>query len=143
MRMALDEALVAIGAGEVPVGCVIVQNDLVIACAHNQRESKHDPTAHAEIIALREAGNKSGGWRLDGATVYVTLEPCPMCAAAILMARVARIVYAVDDPRLGAFGSMLDLPHELAHVAKPRITRGVLQDEAAKLLTDFFRQRRM
>jgi len=143
MRAALAEARVALAAGEVPVGAVIVsaQGD-VLARAHNLRETRTDPTAHAEILALREAGRQVGNWRLTGATLYVTLEPCPMCAAAIALARVQRVVFAAQDPRLGAAGSRLQMFAELAGEWPVDVIGGVLEEEASTLLKDFFAGRR-
>ena len=143
MEAALAEARVALAAGEVPVGAVIVsaQGEL-LASTHNLRETQSDPTAHAEILALREAGRRVGNWRLSGATLYVTLEPCPMCAAAIAMARVERVVFAAQDPRLGAAGSRLQLFAELAGEWPVDVIGGVLEEEASTLLKDFFAGRR-
>jgi tRNA(adenine34) deaminase len=143
MQAALDEARAALAAGEVPVGAVIVSpQGEVLARAHNLRETDQDPTAHAEILALREAGRRLGNWRLSGATLYVTLEPCPMCAAAIAMARVERVVFAAQDPRLGAAGSRLQLFAELAGEWPVDVIGGVLEEEASTLLKDFFAGRR-
>ena len=143
MRAALAEARAALDAGEVPVGAVIVSADgEVLAKAHNLREAGSDPTAHAEILALREAGRRIGNWRLSGTTLYVTLEPCPMCAAAIVLARVQRVVFAAQDPRLGAAGSRLQVFAELAGEWPVDVIGGVLEEESATLLKDFFAGRR-
>jgi len=143
MRMALDLAARAGDAGEVPVGAVVVNGTEVIAEGANAREVTRDPTAHAEMIALREAARVSGSWRLLGTTVYVTLEPCPMCAGALVAARVSRVVFAAPDPKAGACGSLYNLcsdprlNHELA------VTRGVLRQEASALLSAWFAARRV
>ena len=142
MRRALEEAAQAAEEGEVPVGAVVARGEEVIATAHNQREATGDPTAHAELLALRRAAEKLGSWRLTNCTLYTTLEPCPMCAGALHAARISRLVYAAPDPKAGAVGTLYDLP------ADPRLnhtypyTPGVLQDEAATLLRVFFKQRR-
>ncbi|MCA1730519.1 MAG: tRNA adenosine(34) deaminase TadA [Actinobacteria bacterium] len=142
MRRALEEAAQAAEEGEVPVGAVVARGEEVIATAHNQREATGDPTAHAELLALRRAAEKLGRWRLTGCTLYATLEPCPMCAGALHAARISRLVYAAPDPKAGAAGTLYNLP------ADPRLnhtypyTSGVLQDEAATLLRVFFKQRR-
>ncbi len=143
MHAALVEARAALAAGEVPVGAVIVSSQgEVLASTHNLRETDRDPTAHAEILALREAGRRLGNWRLSGATLYVTLEPCPMCAAAIVLARLERVVFAAQDPRLGAAGSRLQIFAELARDWPVDVIGGVLEEEASTLLKDFFAGRR-
>ncbi|WP_442482839.1 tRNA adenosine(34) deaminase TadA [Aeoliella sp. SH292] len=142
MRGALREAELAATEGEVPVGAVVVHDGSIIAAAHNQRETLHDPTAHAEMIALTQAAAALGSWRLSGCTLYVTLEPCPMCAGAIVNARVPRVVYGATDPKAGAVESLYTL------LADPRlnhasaVTRGVLEQECGDLLRHFFRARR-
>lgn len=143
MQLALAEARAALRVGEVPVGAVVVSaQGEVLARAYNLRETETDPTAHAEILAMREAGRRLGNWRLSGATLYVTLEPCPMCAAAIVLARVQRVVFAAQDPRLGAAGSRLQLFAELAGDWPVDVIGGVLEEEASTLLKDFFAGRR-
>jgi len=143
MRRALDEAHKALEHDDVPIGCLVVAGGEVVGAAHNERELRRDPTAHAEILALRAAAESLGNWRLQGATVYVTLEPCPMCAGAIVLARVARLVYGPPDPRAGAAYSLYNI------VADPRlnhsadITAGVLGEESAALLRRFFDGRRV
>lgn len=142
MRRALEQAERAAASDEVPVGAVVVVNGAVIAEAHNQPRSRNDPTAHAEILALREAGERLGHWWLNGATVYVTLEPCAMCAGAMVLARVDRLVYAAPDPKAGMAGSLACIPQDDRlnhHVA---ITAGVLADEAGAMLRAFFQARR-
>jgi len=143
MTLALAEADRAPEHGDVPVGCVVVAADgAELARDHNRREELGDPTAHAEIVALRAASKKIGQWRLEGTIVYVTLEPCPMCAGALLAARVARVVYGAADPKAGACGSVIDLFAEpqLNHHATVRA--GVLADESRRLLSSFFVERR-
>ncbi len=143
MQLALAEARAALRVGEVPVGAVVVSaQGEVLARAYNLRETETDPTAHAEILAMREAGRRLGNWRLSGTTLYVTLEPCPMCAAAIVLARVQRVVFAAQDPRLGAAGSRLQLFAELAGDWPVDVIGGVLEEEASALLKDFFAGRR-
>ncbi len=143
MRSALTQAQAALREGEVPVGAVIVAPDgEVLAAAHNLRESHHDPTAHAEILALRAAGAKLGNWRLEGTTLYVTLEPCPMCAGAIAQARVARVVFGAQDPRLGAAGSRMHVFEELRREADVDVIGGVMEEESSALLRSFFSTRR-
>ncbi|MHC4592673.1 MAG: tRNA adenosine(34) deaminase TadA [Planctomycetota bacterium] len=142
MRQALDEARAAIPKGEVPVGCVVVHEGEVIASAHNLRESLSDPTAHAEMLAVREAAESLGQWRLDGMTVYCTVEPCCMCAGALVNARVARLVYGVADPKSGACGTIFDVPREPRLNHRLEVRGGVLADEALELLQQFFAQHR-
>jgi tRNA(adenine34) deaminase len=142
MRLALEEARGAAAAGDVPVGAVVVRDGALVARARNRREADGDPTAHAEVVALREAARALGRWYLDGATVYVTLEPCPMCAGALVLARVARLVFGPPDPRAGAAGTLYNIvqDHRLNH--RLAVTPGVLADESAELLRAFFRARR-
>lgn len=142
MRRALDQARAAARADEVPVGAVLVVAGDVVAEAHNRPRADRDPTAHAEVLALRAAADRLGHWWLDGATLYVTLEPCAMCAGAIVLARIERLVYAAPDPKAGMAGSLACLPQDPRlnhHVA---ITAGVLAEEAGALLREFFRARR-
>ncbi len=142
MRMALEEARAAAGKDEVPVGCVVVREDEVIGRGHNLRESAADPTAHAEIVALRRAAEALGRWHLDGATLYCTVEPCCMCAGALVNARVARLVYGVADPKSGACGSIFDVPREPRLNHRLEVRAGVLEQEALALLRRFFASRR-
>jgi tRNA(adenine34) deaminase len=143
MALALEEAAQAPHHGDVPVGAVVLDGDAVVARRHNERERTGDPTAHAELLALRDAAAARGGWRLDGTTLVVTLEPCPMCAGALVAARVSRLVFGAADPKAGACGSLYNicadprLNHEVA------LTPGVRADEAAALLRSFFGTRRM
>jgi len=138
MREAIAEAEKAADLGEVPVGAVIVRNGAVIARGHNLAETGKDPTLHAEMNAIREAAEVLGGWRLPGCTMYVTLEPCAMCAGALIWARMERLVIGTMDPKAGACGSLMDIVEDdrLNHVVS--VTRGVLQDECAALLKQFF-----
>lgn len=142
MREALAEAAKAAAAGEVPVGAVLVQDGLIIGRGHNRREKEADPTAHAEIVALRAGARTRRHWRLHGATLYVTLEPCPMCAGALVNARVDRLVYGADDPKAGAAGTVMQVARNEALNHRVEITGGILAAESAALLRDFFRQRR-
>lgn len=137
MRFALEEARAAAAQGEVPVGCVIVQNGQIIARAHNRREMDSDATAHAETIAIREACRKTGSWRLGGCTLYVTLEPCLMCAGAIYNARVGSVVYGLRDSAAGAMGGVLNVFQENFSFS-PKIYGGVLAEDSARLLQVFF-----
>lgn len=142
MRLALAEARLAAEASETPVGAVLLRGDEVICRAHNRRESLADPTAHAELLCLREGAKRLGDWRLRDCTLVVTLEPCPMCAGAILMSQLGRCVFGAYDPRQGCCGSVYDLPADPALGGRTRWTGGVLADECAALLGDFFRERR-
>jgi tRNA(adenine34) deaminase len=142
MRLALREAERALERDDVPVGCVIAHEGEVIGAAPNERELRGDPTAHAEILALREASGALGTWRLSGAAMYVTLEPCPMCAGAIVLARVPRVVYGADDPKAGAAGSVLDVLGEPRLNHRPEVAGGLLAEESAELLRAFFAPRR-
>jgi tRNA(adenine34) deaminase len=143
MRLAMEEARIAEQHGDVPIGAVVVAGGEVVGRGRNERELTGDPTAHAEVIALREAAQAIGdGWRVSGATLYVTLEPCTMCAGAIVLSRVPRVVFGAYDPKAGACGSVLsvlDRP-ELNH--RPQVIGGVLEPECAELLRAFFRARR-
>ena len=142
MRIALEEARAAAEAGEVPVGAVIVKDGHLLARAHNRREADHDPTAHAELLCLRKAAQELNDWRLRGCTLYVTLEPCPMCAGAMVMSQLTECVFGAADTRQGCCGSVYDLPGDAALQGVTRWRAGVLQDECAALLRDFFSARR-
>ncbi|HEX2050397.1 MAG TPA: tRNA adenosine(34) deaminase TadA [Actinomycetota bacterium] len=142
MRAALDEARRAAAHDDVPVGAVVVRAGAVVAAAHNERELRRDPTAHAEILALRAAAEAAGTWRLDDATLYVTLEPCTMCAGAVVAARVARLVYGPQDPRAGAALSLYNVPQDPRLNHHVEVVAGVLADDSAALLHDFFSARR-
>jgi len=142
MRLALREAERAMEHDDVPIGCVIVQEGEVLAAAGNERELRGDPTAHAEVLAMREAGRALGSWRLDGCALYVTLEPCAMCAGAIVLGRVPRVVYGAVDPKAGAAGSVLDVLGEPRLNHRPDVAGGLLEGESAELLRRFFAVRR-
>ena len=142
MREAMLEAQLAMAEGEMPVGCVIAKDGEIIARGHNLREATNDPTAHAEIVAIRRAAEALGSWRLEGTTMAVTLEPCPMCAGAISQARISRLVYGAADPVYGCTGSVYRIPEDPAFNHFCRCDGGVLADECAGLMQDFFRKRR-
>ena len=142
MRLALEEAEAAAAEGEVPIGAVVVCDGQVVARAHNRREGDADPSAHAEFLAMVEAARALGRWRLTGCTVYVTLEPCLMCAGLMVNARVDRCVYGAADPKGGAVGTLFDVSHDERLNHEFEVTSGVLADEAAGLLREFFRARR-
>jgi tRNA(adenine34) deaminase len=142
MGLALREAERAAAHDDVPIGAVVVRDGDVIGAAGNERELRRDPTAHAEVLALQQAADRLGGWRIPDATIYVTLEPCPMCAGAIVMARVPRVVYGAADPKAGAAGSVLDVLGEPALNHNPEVTAGVRAEECGRLLDSFFAARR-
>jgi tRNA(adenine34) deaminase len=142
MRLAIEQAVLALAHHDVPVGAVVVRDGEVIAARHNERQLHGDPTAHAEVLALRDASAAIGHWRLDDCTLVVTLEPCPMCAGAIVNGRLGRLVYGAADPKAGAAGSRFDLVDSpLLNHRVPRTT-GVLADECGRLLVEFFAARR-
>lgn len=138
MRMALREAERAMEAGEVPVGCVIVHENHIIARGHNQREMLQDPTAHAEIIAITAAANHLGSWRLENTRMYVTLEPCPMCSGAIILARIAEVYFGASDPKAGCCGTLMNLLADRRFNHQPVVTGGVLAEECRGILSGFF-----
>src|SRR5579864_5930420 len=142
MQRALELATIAEERGDVPGGAVLVIDGQIASVGFNQKEANHDPTAHAEIVALRQAAARRGGWRLNGATLYVTKEPCVMCAAACVAARIERIVYACDDPKGGGAGSVYDITNDPRLNHRVAVTKGVREAEAAELLRSFFRERR-
>ena len=142
MRLALREAERASEHEDVPIGAVIVRDGEVAAAAHNERELRADPTAHAEILALRAAAAEIGSWRVLDSVLYVTLEPCAMCAGAIVLARVPRVVYGAADPKAGAVGSVFDILREPRLNHRPEIQGGILAEESAALLRNFFAERR-
>ena len=142
MRLALREAERALEHDDVPIGCVIAHEGEVLAAAGNERELRGDPTAHAEVLALREAGRALGGWRLDGCALYVTLEPCAMCAGAIVLGRVPRVVFGTVDPKAGAVGSVFDVLGEPKLNHRPEVAGGLLAGESTELLRRFFAVRR-
>ena len=142
MRLALEEAARSLAHNDVPIGAVLVKDDEVLSAAHNERELRNDPTAHAEVLALRAASEELGTWRLTNTTLYVTLEPCPMCAGALVLARIDRLVYGPQDPKAGAALSLYNIPQDprLNHTLS--ITPHVLREESAALLSDFFATKR-
>jgi tRNA(adenine34) deaminase len=142
MRLALREAEAALAHDDVPIGAVVVREGEVIGAGHNERELRQDPTAHAEVLALREASRALGTWRVLDAVLYVTLEPCAMCAGAIVLARVPRVVFGTRDPKAGAAGSVLDVLAEPRLNHRPVVDGGLLADECAALLVGFFGSRR-
>lgn len=142
MDGALADAREALGHGDVPIGCVVARDGEVVARAHNARERDSDPTAHAEILALREAARVAGTWRLDDHVVYVTLEPCAMCAGAMVLARVARLVYGAPDPKAGAVRSVFNVVDDARLNHRIAVETGVREQECAALLREFFANRR-
>lgn len=142
MRLAIDEALKAKDKLEVPIGAVIVQNDEVVASAYNLRETEQRSVAHAELLAIDDACKKLGTWRLEDATLYVTLEPCPMCAGAIVLSRVKRVVFGAYDPKGGCAGTLLNLLEFEKFNHQAQVVGGVLEEECGSLLTTFFRELR-
>jgi tRNA(adenine34) deaminase len=142
MQQALLQAQIAKIKDEVPIGAVIVNADGIVAAAHNVRESEHNPVGHAELIAIQRASQALGRWRLNDCTLYVTLEPCTMCAGAIVLARLARVVYAAHDPKAGAVGSLFNILEDTRLNHQPQLEAGVLEAEAAEMLRQFFREKR-
>jgi tRNA(adenine34) deaminase len=142
MALALERAREAEGHGDVPIGAVVARGAQVLAAAGNERELRRDPTAHAEILAIRAAAEALGGWRLPDTTLYVTLEPCAMCAGAVVLARIPQVVYGAADPKAGAAGSVLDILAEPALNHRPQVTGGVSESDCAALMQDFFAARR-
>ena len=142
MRLALDQARQAAAVGEVPVGAVVYRGESVLSQAHNLREKLADPTAHAEILALREAAQALGSWRLEACSIAVTLEPCPMCAGALVNARVQRLIYAADDPKMGCVRTLHELCTDPRFNHRLTVTGGVMADESSRLLKAFFQSRR-
>ncbi len=142
MKLAMDVAAVAEENGDVPIGAVIVYKNQIIAKAYNQREQLKDPTAHAEIIALTQAAAAKESWRLDGCTMYVTLEPCPMCAGALVLSRMDRLIYGCDDPKAGACKSLYNIVQDERLNHRLEVTSGVLQEQCRQQLQEFFSRRR-
>ena len=142
MRLAIEEAKKAQTVGEVPIGAVIVKDGEIIASGYNRRETSNDPTNHAEIVAIRRASQVLGGWRLIGCTLVVTLEPCPMCAGAIVQSRIERVVYGTDDPKAGCAGTLMNLLNEPRFNHQVDVVSGVLSSECSALLSHFFRELR-
>ena len=143
MKIAIDQAAIAEENGDVPIGCIIVYENQIIAKAYNQRQQLNDPTAHAEIIALTQAAEFIGNWRLHGCCIYVTLEPCPMCAGALVLARLDRLVYGCDDPKTGAVKSLYNITTDERLNHRLEVTTGVLADECSAQLNGFFQKRRV
>lgn len=142
MRMAIEEAIKAEDIGEVPIGAIIVHESNVIASGYNVRESKQRTLSHAELIAIDEANEKIGSWRLEDCTLYVTLEPCPMCAGAIVQSRIKRVVYGASDQKAGCAGTLMNLLNDKRFNHQVEVTKGVLEKECSELLTNFFRKLR-
>jgi tRNA(adenine34) deaminase len=142
MRLAIREAELALAHDDVPVGAVVVAGDELLGAGRNERERRQDPTAHAEVLALRAAATRLGSWRILGATLYVTLEPCAMCAGAIVLSRIPRVVYGAPDPKAGAAGSVLNVLDEPRLNWRPEVAGGLLAEECAALLAGFFGSRR-
>jgi tRNA(adenine34) deaminase len=142
MRLAIEQAHIASENGDVPIGAVVIHKGRIIGKAYNQREQLNDPTAHAEIIALTQAAAAMESWRLNDCTIYVTLEPCPMCAGALVLARIDRLVYGCDDPKTGACRSLYNIVQDERLNHRLDVTSGVLEEECGRLLQDFFRFRR-
>lgn len=138
MALALEQARAAAEIGEVPIGAVVVCDGAVVSRAHNLREIDNDPTAHAELLAIRDASQRLGRWRLSDCTVYVTLEPCPMCAGVMHQARIERLVYGATDPKAGAVGTLYDLSNDERLNHRFEVTAGILAEESAQLLKEFF-----
>lgn len=139
MRIALEQAQRAFDAGEVPVGCVIVHNGAIIGKAHNQRETLQDPTAHAEVLAITQAAQALGTWRLEDTHLFVTLEPCPMCAGAIILSRIAKVTFGAMDPKAGVCGSLMNLVEDSRFNHQVALVNGVLEQECGGILSAFFR----
>jgi len=142
MHAAIEAAKVAEENGDVPIGAVIVHNNRIIGKAYNQREQLQDPTAHAEIIALTQAAAAIGSWRLEGCRMYVTLEPCPMCAGALVLSRMDRLIFGCNDPKTGACKSLYNIVQDERLNHRLEVTSGVLREECSRLLQDFFQKRR-
>lgn len=139
MQSAIQEARRALAIQEVPIGCVIVHEDRIIGRGYNQREHLQDPTAHAEMIAITAAANHLGSWRLEGARLYVTLEPCPMCAGAIILSRIEAVYFGAYDPKAGCCGSLMNLPEDNRFNHRPSVTGGLLGEECGAMLSAFFK----
>lgn len=142
MRLALEQAKIAYDLGEVPIGAVVIYNNQVLALAHNEKEQRQDPTAHAEILAVQRATEKLGAWRLSDATLYVTLEPCPMCAGALVQARLKTLVYGAADLKGGAAGSVMNVLDVNRWNHRVEVIVGVMEEECSIILKDFFSKRR-
>jgi tRNA(adenine34) deaminase len=142
MRLALQTARLAPACGEVPIAAVLIQDDQILAQVHNFREVWQDPTAHAEVVAIRQAASRLGTWRLTGTTLYVTIEPCSMCAGAIIQSRISRLVFGARDPKAGACGSLFNLPEERRLNHRVTVVGGLLEQESQEIMQSFFRRLR-
>jgi len=142
MQKAIEEAAKAEAMGEVPVGAVLVVRDRIIAKEHNEKETRQDPTAHAEIIVIKQASKKFGSWRLNDADIYVTVEPCPMCLGAMLQARIRRLFFGAPDPKAGAAGSVVDLTAYSDFNHQIEVVGGILEEDCRRLIQDFFKRKR-
>jgi tRNA(adenine34) deaminase len=142
MELALDQARLAAAAGEVPVGALVIKDGVILGAGHNRNLTDHDPTAHAEVVALRQAAERLGNHRLLGCSVYATIEPCSMCAGALIHARVARLVYGASDPKAGAAGSVLQVLNHPGLNHKMEVTAGILVEKCSEVLQEFFRGKR-
>lgn len=142
MRLALEQAHIAYHKGEVPIGALVVKDGQVLAMSYNEKEQRHDPTAHAEILAIQRASEKLGNWRLEDATLYVTLEPCPMCAGAIIQARLKNLVFGASDFKGGGAGSVMNVLDVTRWNHRVEVIAGILEEECSQILKDFFRIRR-
>ncbi len=142
MRVAIEEAKKGEAIGEVPIGCVIVKDGEIIARGHNLKEIEQNPILHAEMVAIQRASEKLGSWRLEGTTMYVTLEPCPMCAGGIIMARIERVVYGASDPRGGCAGTLMNLLQDERFNHRCEVESGILAEECGQMLVDFFKKLR-
>ena len=142
MELAIESARRAEAHGDVPIGAVVARDGIVLAAAGNERELRGDPTAHAEVVAIRAAAEALGGWRLADTTLYVTLEPCSMCAGAIILARIPTVIFGAPDPKAGAAGSVLEVLGEPALNHRPQVSGGLMEDECSALLREFFESRR-
>jgi tRNA(adenine34) deaminase len=142
MRLAVDTARRALEVGEVPIGAVLVRDEQVLACAHNLREAWQDPTAHAEMLVIREAATHLGTWRLNGAALYVTIEPCAMCAGAIILSRISRLVFGAMDPKAGACGSLFNIPEDRRLNHRVAVRQGLFERDSQALMQNFFQRLR-
>lgn len=143
MREALKEAIKAKNIDEVPIGCVIVKDNIIVARAHNKRETKQESTAHAEVLAIQKACRKLKSWRLEGCSIYITLEPCPMCAGAILLSRIEQVIYGAKDPKGGCVDSCMKMYEYKGFNHYPDVISGICKDECSIMLTDFFKEKRI
>lgn len=143
MKEALKEAIKAKNIDEVPIGCIIVKDNIIVARAHNKRETKQESTAHAEVLAIQKACRKLKSWRLEGCSIYITLEPCPMCAGAILLSRIDQVIYGAKDPKGGCVDSCMKMYENQGFNHYPDVVSGICEDECSSILTKFFKEKRM